>query len=459
MSNIIMSNILEQAQLAAEQNNWSLLTQHLQQLVNREWGLEIHGADLSQVLSLALEVLISGDFQERWEIVKVLTNLGTIAIAPLIAMIEDEDADLEQRWFAVKILGNFDQPEAIATLVEVLKSSDSEELSTIAADTLGNLGPSAIASLTNLLTLEESRQFATAALAQIRRPEIIAPLLSVARDRVAAVRIAAIEGLSNFHDPRISILLVEALKDPVVKVRKEAVIALGLRSYLDDEFDLVNLLKPFLKDINLDVGLAATIALGRLKTDAAANVLFELVLSAITPLSLQIEAVRALGWMETLTALDLLEECLIKSGIFPENNVKKSSNLEIIDDTYLLFFPSPLIQEIVIILGRVKNPKLKTKATDILMNVLKNGQLKVVDYLKKPLVVGLGNLGDTRAIEPLIEMLADFDVSIRFHCIAALKQLDYKGGRKKLEDLLNHNNLKPSLQQGITIALQEWEER
>jgi len=454
-----MSDILERAQLAAQQKNWSLLTQYLQQLVNRERGLEIRGADLSQILTWALEVLISGDFQDRWEIVKVLTNLGTIAIAPLIAMIEDEDADLEQRWFAVKILGNFDQPEAIATLVEVLKSSDSEELSTIAADTLGNLGPSAIASLTNLLTLEESRQFATTALAQIRRPEIIAPLLSVARDRRASVRIAAIEGLSCFHDPRISILLVEALKDPVVKVRKEAVIALGLRSYLDDEFDLVNLLQPLVKDISLDVCFAATIALGRLKTDAAANVLFQLILSSITPLSLQIEAVRALGCMETLTALELLEQCLIQSGIFSVKKVENFPDLEITDDLYMLSFPSPLIQEIVIILGRVKNFNLKIKATDILIKLLKNRQLKVVDYLKKPLVMGLGNLGDIRAIEPLIEMLADFDISVRFHCVAALKQLDYHGGRKKLENLLNQNNLKPSLRQGITIALQEWEER
>jgi HEAT repeat protein len=452
-----MSDVLERAEVAEQERNWSLLTQCLQEWDNRDRGLEIDAADLQQVLTWALAVLTSGDFQARWEIAKVLTNLGKIAIAPLIAMIEDEEADLEPRWFAVRILGNFDRPEAIATLVDVLKSSESEELSSVAADTLANLGPRAIASLTNLLTLEESRQLATVALAQIRRPEIIAPLLSVARDRLVSVRIAAIAGLSSFHDPRIPPLLVEALKDPAVEVRKEAAIALGLRSYLDGELDLVNLLKPLLKDSSLAVSSATAIALGRIGTDPAAAVLFELFLSPIVPLSLQIEVVRALGWMETLTALDFLEQGLIASGIFQIAEVNQDSKLVIIEDAASIgSLPSPLIQELVMILGRVENSKLKAKAANILMNLLKNGEPRVVECLKKSLAVGLGNLGDVRAIEPLIEMLADSDSGVRFHCIAALKQLDPQGMRPQLEKLINQDNLQPNLQQGIAIALQEW---
>src|SRR3712207_8445144 len=53
--------------------------------------------DLEQVLNLALDVLDAGDFQERWEVAKVFPKLGAIAIAPLLEILEDEDADLELR--------------------------------------------------------------------------------------------------------------------------------------------------------------------------------------------------------------------------------------------------------------------------------------------------------------------------------------------------------------------------
>ncbi|HLO47386.1 MAG TPA: HEAT repeat domain-containing protein [Kamptonema sp.] len=445
-----MSDVLEQAQAAAEQGNWSLLAQYLQQLGNSDKKLGISASNSQQVLTLSLDVLASGDFQDRWEIAKILPNLGTIAIAPLIAIVEDEDADLEQRWFAVRILGNFDRPEAIAALVELLKTSDSEDLSSIAADTLANLGPSAIASLTNLLVHEESRQFATSALAQIRQPETIEPLVSVAGDPLASVRLAAIEGLSSFHDSRISSVLVEALKDPAVAVRKEAAIALGLRSYLDGEFDLVNLLKPLLKDIRLEVCLAAAIALGRIKTDAAAAALFELFPSPNTPVSLQIEAVRALGWMETKTALDYLQKALSEYSDFQEKSANKNYELEITSH------PSPLIKEIITILGRVENPNLKPQAADILINLLQSGHPAIVGEVKQSLALGLGQLGDKKAIEPLIEMLADSDDSVRLHGIAALKQLAPQQAYQKLENLAKENNLRQNLKQGIGIALQEW---
>lgn len=452
-----MSDVLEQAQAAAQQENWSLLAQCLQQLGNSSRKLETSASNSQQVLTWALDVLELGDFQDRWEIAKVLPHLGTIAIAPLIAIIEDEDAELEQRWFAVRILGNFDRPDAIATLVELLKTSESEELSSIAADTLANLGSSAIASLTTLLALEESRLFATSALAQIRQSETIDPLLSVARDRLPSVRAAAIEGLCSFHDSRIPPVLVEALKDPAVAVRKEAAIALGLRSYLDGELDLVNLLKPLLSDIHLEVCSAAAIALGRIKTDAAATVLFELFQSEITPVSLQIEALRALGWMETTTALDYLQKALICSGNLQEKNKNINPEVEITSHpSSFIPLPSSLVKEIVTILGRVSNPELKPQAAETLIELLKAKHPAVVGEVKQALALGLGQLGDMKAIKPLIEMLADADSSIRFHCIAALKQLAPQQAYQQLKNLVKQDNLGQDLKQGIAIALQEW---
>ncbi len=132
-----MSNFLEQAQVAADRQNWSGLVECLQQVTAKADKPQEQDI-LEQAVSLAIQALEWGDFQDRWEIAKVLPNLGNGAIAPLIAVLEDEDADTEPRWFAARILGKFDRPEVIQALVQLVKNSD-EELSQIAAETLGNL--------------------------------------------------------------------------------------------------------------------------------------------------------------------------------------------------------------------------------------------------------------------------------------------------------------------------------
>jgi HEAT repeat protein len=430
-----MYNILQKAQVAADRQNWPGLVECLQQVTPKgSKPQEQH--ILEQAVSLAIEALEWGDFQDRWEIAKVLPNLGNCAIAPLIAVLEDEDADTEPRWFAARILGKFDRPEVIQALVELVKNSD-EELSQIAAETLGNLGPTAIESLATLLQQKDSRQFATAALAQIRRTETIPPLLSVVGDSQVAVRAHAIEALSSFHDSRIPPVLVAALKDPATAVRKEAVRALGARAYLDAELDLVNLLKPLLSDIRLEVCQQAAIAIGRVKTDAAAAALFELLRSPRTPVELQIETVRALSWMETATALAYLHQTLITQF----NNIN-----------------STVCQEIVTVLGRVEKPELKAVAAEIMIDLLKTGHPAVQEAVsKKSLALGLGKLGDMRGLDALISMLGDADSSVTLHCMAALKQLGAAEARQKLENLVKQESLEPRLKQGIAIALQEWQ--
>ncbi|MEG4106134.1 HEAT repeat domain-containing protein [Microcoleus sp. S13_C5] len=431
-----MSNFLEEAQVAADRQNWSGLVECLQQ-VTAKAGKPQEQDILEQAVSLAIEALEWGDFQDRWEIAKVFPNLGNGAIAPLIAVLEDEDADTEPRWFAARILGKFDRPEVIQALVKLVKNSD-EELSQIAAETLGNLGQTAIESLANLLQQKDSRQFATTALAQIRRTETIAPLLSVVGDSQVAVRAAAIEALSSFHDSRIPPVLVAALKDPATAVRKEAVRALGARAYLDAELDLVNLLKPLLSDIRLEVCQQAASAIGRVKTDAAAAALFELLRSPTNQVELQIETVRALSWMETATALAYLHQTLMA----------QFTNIS-----------STVYQEIVTVLGRVEKPELKAAAAKIMIDLLETGHPAVQEAVsKKSLALGLGKLGDMRGLDALISMLGDADSSVRLHCIAALKQLGAAEARQKLENLVKQESLEPRLKQGIAIALQEWQE-
>ncbi|MEG5140620.1 MULTISPECIES: HEAT repeat domain-containing protein [unclassified Microcoleus] len=454
-----MSNIVEQAQAAADRQNWPLLVECLQQ-VTAKGSQQPEQHILEQAVSLAIAALELGDFQDRWEIAKVLPNLGNGAIAPLIALLEDEDADTEPRWFAARILGKFDRPEVIPALVKLIENSE-EELSQIAAETLANFGTTAIESLATLLQQEDSRQFATAALAQIRRPEIIAPLLSVVKDSQVAVRVAAIEALSSFHDSRIPPILVGALTDVATSVRKEAVRALGVRAYLDAELDLVKLLKPLLWDIRLEVCQEAAIAIGRLKTDAAAAALFELLRSPTTPVQLQIETVRALGWIETPASLGYLQTALIgRSAINANFGELTNTNQLLTTDENLQNYniESAVCQEVVTVLGRVEKPELKAKAAEIAIDLLESNHPAVQSVeIKQSLALALGQLGDMRALDVLIQLLADADNSVRLHSLSALKQLDTGKVRQKLAGLVKQESLEPGLKQGIAIALQEWQ--
>ncbi len=455
-----MSNILEQAQAAADRQNWPLVVECLQQVTaNGSQQPEEH--ILEKAVSLAIAALEWGDFQDRWEIAKVFPNLGNGAIAPLIAVLEDEDADTEPRWFAARILGKFDRPEVMQALVKLIENSD-EELSQIAAETLGNFGTSAIESLTDLLQQPDSRQFATAALAQIRRPEIIPPLLGVVTDSQVAVRACAIEALSSFHDSRIPSVLVGALKDPATAVRKEAVRALGVRAYLDAELDLVKLLKPLLWDIRLEVCQEAAIAIGRLKTDAAAAALFELLRSPSTILELQIETVRALGWNETAAGLEYLQIALIgrSASDLEGEALTSNSSIPIVGEHRLIQNMNPAVcQEIVTVLGRVEKPELKAKAAEIAIDLLEGNHPAVQSsQIKQSLALALGQLGDIRALDVLIQLLADADNSVRLHSLSALKRLFGREVRQQLASLFEQESLEPRLKQGIAIALQEWEE-
>jgi HEAT repeat protein len=432
-----MSNVLEQATAAAQQGNWSLLNQHLQHLPlgknATDAGSEsapLNDTDLEQVLNLAIEGLEAGDFQERWDVAKLFPKLGAIAIAPLIEILQDDEAELELRWFAGRILGGFNHPTVITTLVDLLKTAEDEELSTMAAAALASLGDSAVEALTGLLADPESRLLATTSLSQIRRSEIIAPLLSVVNDPQVSVRSTAIEALSSFHDSRVPPVLLNALDDPAATVRKEAVIGLSLRSDLGEELDLLNRLKPLLYDFNREVCQQAAIALGRLGTDEAADALFEVIKSPATPVPLTYDFIRALGWVGTAKSLDYLQQALAHVSV-------------------------ECVVEIVRVLGRLEKPDLKTKAAQILIDFLNSEHpARQVATVKQAVAQAWGELGEVAAIDGLIGLLADPVDSVRLHAIAALK--NFPSVHHQLIAIAADENLTPSLKEGIAIALAEW---
>jgi len=401
-------DFLAKAQIVAEQENWSLLNQCLQHLLqSKSLGVANH----EQILNWALGILNCGDFQDRWDVAKIFPSLGKQAIAPLINILQDEDADEELRWFAVRILGEFHDSAVIPALVDLLKTSDNEELSAMATTALANQGKSAITALVDLLTQEEWRLLAVRGLAHIRTKETITPLLSVVNDSQALVRAIAIDALGSFHDPLVLPVLLAALKDVAASVRKEAVIALGVRNDLKDRLNLVKVLKPLLWDFNLDVCQQAAIALGRLGTDEAAEALFSLWESAVTPLPLQLQAIRALGWVETPQAIAYLKQIFLHDFT--------AANQQI--DVHLLIW-----QEVITVLGQVQQANLIPLATQVLIDLLNSAHPAInLAEIRKKLAISLGLLADPQAVVCLQSLLSDRDSVVQLHAIAALKKFPY----------------------------------
>jgi HEAT repeat protein len=444
-----MEDLFEQAQEAAMQGNWSQLNHCLQQLL---FSSEVQSIgtqpsvtsdkdvtqNLELLLSLALQVLEMGDFRERWEVAKIFPTLGEVAIDPLVQFLQDEELDPETRWFAARILGAFNHPTTITALIDVIQTCDDEELRSIVASALANFGNDAIAVLNDLLQPESTRLLAVQILSQVRTTATIAPLLQVANDAQVAVRATAIEALSSFHDQRIPPILMAALQDPAVEVRRLAVHGLSFRADLLTEFDLVSLIKPLLFDVNLEVCRQSAIALGRLGTPTAIAALLQVLRSPYTPELLGLEVVRSLGRTEQAAALDGLQQELTRRSLQFDSSLQLS-------------------QEIVHVLGQVQTPEMQPKAAQILVQALQMPSLVQLAHLKQSIAFGLGQLGDQSALEPLLQLLEDSDLGVRLHVVAALKKLAPETAYQRLQQLATKTTLQPAMQQGVAIALQEWQ--
>ena len=390
-----MLEILAKAKSATEDNNWLQVNYCLQQLLLTEDSPTLFD---EEVLNLALTVLNYGDFQDRWEIAKILPKFGDRVIPPLIEILEDGEIEMEERCFAVSILGQFDRPLAIEALMGCLQTSEDEELTSIAASALANLGESAIATLTHLLQQPESRRLVTQALSQIRHPAAIESLLTVVKDEDAQVRTTVIETLGTIRDRRLLPVLIEALNDLSANVRKEAVIALGLWRDLNSELDLLTLLTPRLYDLNLEICQQAAIAIGKLKTPEAAATLFHVFQSPATPISLQIPLIRALAWNETEASLAYLQKIL--------SSEDKEKRLETIR-----------------VLGRIETPHLKSRATRMLLDFFSCSSPSLESsHILRSLIQAWGQLGEPEAREVLVRLQDNNIPSIRLHAIAALNR-------------------------------------
>ncbi|AFY92021.1 HEAT repeat domain-containing protein [Chamaesiphon minutus] len=393
-----MSSIdLDRAILAASGANnqrWSIVIDCLQ-------GLSVDRLHANQTaLDLALQVLSQGDFEQQWEIAKLIPKLGEIAIQPLLDSINDPDIDLEDRWFAARILGAFPRAEVVTALVAIIQADEDPELSAIATAALAKIGTPAIAAVTELILqsrTDESianRRLAATILAQIRHSQTIEPLLQIIDDPDPQIRTIVVEALSSFHDLRIPSLLLAKLTDPIASVRKAAVVALSCREDVASPLDLLYHLRPLLFDLDLTVCQATALGLARLTAPEAVTVLAEVLSSSRTPDDLKRATILSLGWIGTRTAIDSLIAALYTTTL-------------------------DLLPEIITAIGKTEPEQIY--ASDRLVTYLNGNDLTPI--VKQEIAAALGNLGNKNTVPDLVKLLGDPDDRVKLHTITAISKL------------------------------------
>ena len=395
-----MNRVLDRVWQAVQIGDWSVVVGYLQLGIQQATNPIAAASPQPQqeFLDLALQVLAEGDFKARWDVAKLLPQFGEAAIAPLIEIVRDEEADLEERWFAGRLLGQFDTPDARVALVRLLQETNDADLAAIAASALATIGPTAIEPLATLLENPATCSLAATALAQISSPATIEPLLSVADSPDATVRATAISALSNFHEPRVTAILLAALGDYAAPVRKAAVAGLGLRVAAAEELQLLAHLQPLLRDLNPEVCQQAALAIGRLRDDAAATVLAGELQDDLTPLPQKIVLARALAWIESPASLAGLEQPLLQAS-------------------------EPLALEIVRAMGRISPEPLRAKAAALLLALFtaRAGDLEV--NLAQALAHAWSLLGHPIAREALQQLEHHPAAGVCLHARMALQKL------------------------------------
>lgn len=393
-----INELLDLATEAAQSKDWFEVSHNLKQLPqskNKLWLLE--KTSWQQVFDLAVNMLTEADFQHKWEITKIFPRLGTDVIDPLVCLVLDDSVEVEIRWFICQILGHFTDQKVVIVLVKLLQQTEDEELIAIAGKTLSKIGNDAIDALVQISAQSQYHLLAIQSLCYIHTAATIKPLLEVIQDSDPKIRTMAIKALGRFHDYRIPPALVTALEDVSSNVRKEAAIALGFRPDLASELDLTKHLALLLHDLNLEVCSQAAISLGRIKQDQANLALYKVVQQSITPISLKLDIVKALGWSNLNSAVDYLK-------------------LALTDQSELLR------QAIIVTLGKIEPFYLKQKSAQTLVEFWQNQQPTSTE-IKQVLANSLGELGSRCGQTTLKQLELDGDRKVKLYALAALKKL------------------------------------
>ncbi|MEM9090344.1 MAG: HEAT repeat domain-containing protein [Cyanobacteria bacterium P01_F01_bin.53] len=410
--------------------------------------------------------LSQGDFHSKWDSAKRFSKQfaewGDRIVPHLINQLEST-SNPEDQWFLVRILSQFDTPEVVAAIAHILTTTPDEDLQVEATKALTMLGTSAIAALTAQLESNASQQqriLAARTLSHIRRSGTIEPLLSLATDSVPELRAIAIEALGSFHDARITPVLLAGLSDePAMCI--EAIRTLGRRRDLLATTDLIGPLSQCLQAPSKGnaqeqetIAKESAIALGRLGTEAATQALGNILTQPVSTKA-KVAAVRALGWMNTPTAVDYLVQAFDCKVPVVMPSVKEEI-VRAIAQTQAAELKEPAATPLIAWLqatAALHDPAASQTSHTPETSLAADPETLT---LKQTIISALARLGVTDALDSLIPLLSDPDSRIRMHVLSALKQIDPRAAQSKVQKYLDDTNISPQHRQQAAESLAAW---
>jgi HEAT repeat protein len=378
---------------------------------------DAHAFDWLGRIELEAEGLKSDDPQLR---LKAVRSLGRYEIdwtrKHLLGALNDPDVNV--RSAAGRLLAKHNVVEAVPTITRWLAESDVQSKQ-VAADILGEIGakeglPALIRSLGD--PEPSVRVHAVMALGKIGGESIIVPLVTRLEDDKPSVRQAAVNELRELGDARAVVPLVGLFDDSTLDVRVAAIEAVG---FLKDPNAVPALLREFKDSIPL-VRIAAVTAMGNLHAkQALPELLVELdrsgsALRGKIAFSLAQIATAYPGEADSQRALTKLVEMLADDGL---KNAAKEALLvsgpaavpKLIDHLNGKIAGNPAIAVELLVLLADK------RATPALIAELDRGRISQSIILN-----ALAELGDSRALLPVLALLDNEDPKVRLQAMQTL---------------------------------------
>ncbi|MFN9373879.1 MAG: HEAT repeat domain-containing protein [Planctomycetaceae bacterium] len=342
-------------------------------------------------------------------------RMGREGVPALVSSLEAGDPGVQV--IAMDLLGRLQDPRSVRPLLKRL-SHPEERVRAASAQSLGNLQDRAVE-----LPLKQALDRETA-------PAVIAALLralcllvsdgeSIRFHRFlghpsATCREAACELLARLRDSRSHGMLIQRLADSDAGVRREA--ALALEQLAPPE--ALSALLPLLADPSEEVRAAGCRALGALQ-DSCAMAPLCLALSDNDP-AVRIAAANALGRLGDSRGLEPLCEAAL-SEQHPDTQIACVRALGQLADPQclpglkrLLRQPTPVKTQVVVAIGQLAT----AEAVEVLSSLLED-PLAIIRYHA---ALGLGNIGDPRAIPALERQISHPDPLVLRGVVRALGQ-------------------------------------
>lgn len=396
------------------------------------------------MLEQAINQLVSGDFNARWGVAKSLKLMGEVAHPSLISILETNPQDPDLLGFIAEILGHSPSPQAMLALVHLLNHCDDDDVREAVIYILAKQGPTCVDALLSYLDHPDLQRSVLKALIQMNHPATIEGFLLGCKKDDPEMRALAFEGLGQFHHGAIAPRLIQGLQDPDANVRGICVKALGLRSKSDVNEVLISAVSPLLYDTNERVGRLAAKTLGRFNHPLALESLWHRLIEPSHPSAITPDLIQALAWSGHSQGVHFL---------------LKTMTLLVCDDgpAFRQSWPSELVIELIQTLANLHESNHFSAVENAFMLLLSSkSPLFESIQMKQVLTMAIAKLGQDRSIPPLIQVLANDNDRLRFHVIAALKQLNRDLSYKQLLESSQDLTLEPELRTGIAIALKEW---